>query len=96
MNLVAKEYVASQDPENPGMLVLSRFAGAARELGAALIVNPHDCEGVADALQRALDMPLGERRERWEEMIAVLRRNDITAWRERYVDALSAMPEGAF
>ena len=95
MNLVAKEYVASQDPENPGMLVLSRFAGAARELGAALIVNPHDCEGVADALQRALDMPLAERRERWEEMIAVLRRNDITAWRERYVDALSAMPQGA-
>ena len=48
----------------------------------------------AEKLQRALDMPLGERRERWEEMIAVLRRNDITAWRERYIDALSAMPQG--
>ncbi len=91
MNLVAKEYVASQDPENPGVLVLSRFAGAARELGGALIVNPHDWEGVADALQRALDMPLEERRERWEEMIALLRRNDITAWRKQYVETLMAV-----
>ncbi|MFN4088221.1 MAG: alpha,alpha-trehalose-phosphate synthase (UDP-forming) [Alphaproteobacteria bacterium] len=92
MNLVAKEYVASQDPQDPGTLILSRFAGAARELSAALIVNPHDYEGVADALQRALDMPVGERRERWEEMIALLRRNDITAWRRHYIETLEAIP----
>ena len=59
MNLVAKEYVACQDPEDPGVLVLSRFAGAAEELGDALIVNPYDIEWVADALQRALDHAIG-------------------------------------
>src|SRR3546814_8189904 len=68
MTLVAKEYIASQDPDSPGILVLSRFAGAARVLGAALIVNPPDYAGVADALQRALEMPLEERRERWPAM----------------------------
>ena len=62
MNLVAKEYVAAQDPEDPGVLVLSRFAGAAAELSAALIVNPYDIESVAESLQRGLTMPLEERR----------------------------------
>jgi trehalose 6-phosphate synthase len=89
MNLVAKEYVASQRPENPGVLVLSCFAGAARELDAALIVNPYDIEGMADALKKALDMPLDERRERWAAMMAVLEKNDITAWRERFLAVLS-------
>jgi len=88
MNLVAKEYVASQDPRDPGVLVLSRFAGAAQELGDALLVNPADTEEVADALQRALDMPLAERRRRWKAMMAVLRTNDITAWRTSFLDAL--------
>lgn len=92
MNLVAKEYVASQDPEQPGVLVLSRFAGAACELTSAVIVNPYDSEGVSDALQRALEMPLGERRERWEQMIGEIRRNDITAWRKRFVATLQAAP----
>ncbi len=61
MNLVAKEFVAAQDPDDPGVLVLSRFAGAARELQAALIVNPYDPEGVSIAIDRALAMPLPER-----------------------------------
>jgi trehalose 6-phosphate synthase len=88
MNLVAKEYVASQDPDDPGVLVLSRFAGAAAELDAALIVNPYDIEGVADSLQQALGMGLDERRERYQAMIAVLRRNDVHQWRERFIKAL--------
>ncbi|MEM7805946.1 MAG: trehalose-6-phosphate synthase [Pseudomonadota bacterium] len=90
MNLVAKEYVASQDPESPGMLVLSRLAGAAHELEAAVLVNPYDIDDVADGINRALVMPLEERRERYNEMMAVLRRNDITAWRQRFVEALHA------
>jgi trehalose 6-phosphate synthase len=92
MNLVAKEYVAAQDPADPGVLVLSRFAGAARELKAALIVNPHDTEQIADALHRALAMPLDERHQRWESLMAVLRANTIVHWRENYLAALQAEP----
>jgi trehalose 6-phosphate synthase len=89
MNLVAKEYVAAQDPANPGVLVLSRLAGAAAELGeGALLVNPFDHVGVADTLLRASEMPLEERRERHADMIQVLRGNDIHAWRKRFIDAL--------
>lgn len=90
MNLVAKEYVASQDGVDPGVLVLSRFAGAAREMKGALIVNPYDTEHIADALHRALVMPLEERRQRWESMMAVLRVNTIAHWRETYLAALQA------
>ncbi|MDZ7747961.1 MAG: trehalose-6-phosphate synthase [Halofilum sp. (in: g-proteobacteria)] len=90
MNLVAKEFVAAQDPEDPGALVLSELAGAATELESALIVNPFDTEGMGDALERALSMPLAERRERWQHMIEVLRDNDLTAWRTRYVADLQA------
>lgn len=92
MNLVAKEFVAAQDPEDPGVLVLSRFAGAADELDAALIVNPYDIEGVAEALQRGLTMPLEERLERYDSMMTVLRANDITNWREQFVNALKKAP----
>src|SRR5207249_4358104 len=90
MNLVAKEYVASQNGDDPGVLILSCFAGAARELGEAVIVNPYDIEGMAEAILQGLGMPLGERRERWNAMMSVLERNDITAWRENFVHALSA------
>ncbi|HYD67009.1 alpha,alpha-trehalose-phosphate synthase (UDP-forming) [Azospirillum sp.] len=92
MNLVAKEYVACQNPDDPGVLVLSEFAGAARELTEAVIVNPFDIEGMADALQRALTMPLEERRERHAAMMRTLRRNDITRWRETFVNALTRAP----
>jgi trehalose 6-phosphate synthase len=91
MNLVAKEYVASQPADDPGVLILSCFAGAARELGGAVIVNPFDIEGMAEAILRGLNMPVGERKERWVAMMKVLERNDITAWRERFVRALSAI-----
>jgi trehalose 6-phosphate synthase len=88
MNLVAKEFVAAQDPEDPGVVVLSSLAGAARELTDAVIVNPHDRDEVADGIATAINMPVEERRERYASMMAILRKNDITAWRTRFVDAL--------
>lgn len=88
MNLVAKEFMAAQDPEDPGMVVLSSLAGAARELTDAVIVNPYDRDDVADGIATAINMPVEERRERYESMMAILRKNDITAWRTRFVDAL--------
>jgi len=94
MNLVAKEYVASQPADDPGVLVLSCFAGAARELAEAVIVNPFDIEGMAEAILQGLNMPLGERKERWMAMMRVLERNDITAWRESFVRALAATGGG--
>jgi trehalose 6-phosphate synthase len=88
MNLVAKEFVVAQDPNDPGVLILSNLAGAARELSAALLVNPYDARAVSHAIQAALSMPLPERRERHAAMMQVLRRNDINAWTRRFVDAL--------
>ncbi len=92
MNLVAKEYVAAQKAEDPGALVLSRFAGAARDLDGALIVNPYDIDEVAGALQRALDMPLEERRARYQGMIGPLKRHDVHHWRKGFLDALTEGP----
>jgi len=89
MNLVAKEYIAAQDPEDPGVLVLSRFAGAAHECTDALLVNPYDTEAVASALNRALAMPLDERRERHRTMYETLLQNDIARWAERFLSALT-------
>jgi trehalose 6-phosphate synthase len=88
MNLVAKEYVASQDPDDPGMLVLSRFAGAAVELDAAILVNPYDTETVAAAIARALSMPLDERRARHDALFQALAANDIKSWADRFINAL--------
>jgi len=88
MNLVAKEYVACQDPTDPGVLVLSRFAGAAQELTGAIAVNPLNTEEVSDALHRALTMPPAERRERWEAMMEVLRENTVTTWVDRFMRTL--------
>jgi trehalose 6-phosphate synthase len=90
MNLVAKEFVAAQDPEDPGVLVLSSFAGAARELLHALLVNPYDLDGVADAIATAVAMPLGERRERWHAMMDRLQQHDIAAWRQHFLSSLRA------
>ena len=89
MNLVAKEYVASQDPQNPGVLILSIFAGAARELDTALLVNPYDLDGVAAAIATATEMPLEERRERWQAMMNQLLSHDIVKWRNDFLAALS-------
>ncbi|UVK78150.1 MAG: trehalose-6-phosphate synthase [Sodalis sp. Fse] len=88
MNLVAKEYVASQNPANPGVLILSHFAGAANELTSALLVNPYDRDGVASALNKALNMPLPERKRRYQEMMAVINKNDIVHWRQSFLTDL--------
>jgi trehalose 6-phosphate synthase len=90
MNLVAKEYVAAQDPEDPGVLILSRFAGAARELSEALIVNPYDTAEMAETLQRALLMPLGERKERWGALNETVRNGNARRWCGLFLDALEA------
>jgi len=88
MNLVAKEYVAAQHPADPGVLVLSKFAGAANELDAALLVNPHDIDGMARAIAAALTMPLSERRRRWEAMMARLNTRTIQQWFADFIEAL--------
>jgi trehalose 6-phosphate synthase len=90
MNLVAKEYVAAQTPDDPGVLVLSRFAGAAHQMDAALIVNPYDRVEVGDAVYRALEMPLAERIERWQSLMKGLKENDLAAWRDGFLSALQA------
>jgi trehalose 6-phosphate synthase len=88
MNLVAKEYVAAQHPEDPGVLVLSKFAGAAIELDAALLVNPHDIDAMAQTIATALSMPLTERRMRYEAMMAKLRGHGIQQWFSEFIEAL--------
>jgi trehalose 6-phosphate synthase len=89
MNLVAKEFVVSQDPEDPGVLVLSRFAGAAEQLREALLVNPYDIEGTASAIQLALQMPVEERRTRHQALMATIRRQDVHWWCDGFLDTLS-------
>lgn len=84
MNLVAKEYVAAQDPEEPGVLILSQFAGAAQELDAALLVNPYDEAGMAKAMDQALTMPVEERIERHQAMMRIMRHNSLERWRDRF------------
>ncbi|HWT36745.1 MAG TPA: trehalose-6-phosphate synthase, partial [Paraburkholderia sp.] len=95
MNLVAKEYVSAQDPEDPGVLVLSRFAGAAQELTGALIVNPVDIDGMADALGTALSMTLAERKARYIDMMAQLRENNVSVWRDNFMRDLQQMPDSS-
>jgi len=90
MNLVAKEYVAAQNPADPGVLVLSKFAGAANELDTALLVNPHDIDGMARTIATAFSMPLNERRLRWEAMMDKLHNHTIQQWFASFVDALQA------
>ena len=92
MNLVAKEYVVVQDPDDPGVLVLSRFAGAADALREALLVNPYDIDSTAQALNRALLMPLAERRERHAAMMQSIRREDVHAWRRDFLHVLREVP----
>jgi trehalose 6-phosphate synthase len=94
MNLVAKEFVAAQDPADPGVLILSPMAGAARELTGALQVNPYDTRGVALALQAALHMPLEERRKRHQQMYAAIRRYDIHRWYSSFLGDLMGDKDG--
>src|SRR3984957_1454065 len=93
MNLVAKEYVAAQDAYDPGVLVLSRFTGAARQMTEAVIVNPFSREEMAEAIKKALNMDREERVRRWTSLMEGVRRDDVTAWRDTFVDALKACHE---
>jgi trehalose 6-phosphate synthase len=90
MNLVAKEYVAAQDPTDPGVLVLSRFAGAADELHDALLTNPYDREGTARAIARALSMTREERIARHERLRAAVSQNAPDAWAGSFLSMLAA------
>jgi trehalose 6-phosphate synthase len=89
MNLVAKEYIAAQDPADPGVLILSRFAGAAAELTSALLVNPYDPETVATSISHALSMSLDERRARHQAMFRLISENDLKSWGDCFLDALT-------
>jgi trehalose 6-phosphate synthase len=93
MNLVAKEYIAAQNPEDPGVLVLSRFAGAAEQLREALLVNPYDVHGTAEAIQQALRMPLEERQRRHQKLLERIREHDVHWWRRRFLDTLARSGE---
>lgn len=88
MNLVVKEYVASQDPENPGVAILSRFAGAAEELSDALIVNPYNAGEVSDAIRAALEMKPAERKQRYASLMASINRETNAAWSENFLRSL--------
>jgi trehalose 6-phosphate synthase len=88
MNLVAKEFIAAQDEADPGVLILSRFAGAAQQMREALIVNPFSQEDMADAIKRALAMPLLERQRRWRALMDGVEKDDVVAWRDSFVSCL--------
>ncbi|WP_246034419.1 alpha,alpha-trehalose-phosphate synthase (UDP-forming) [Qipengyuania marisflavi] len=90
MNLVAKEYIAAQDPDDPGVLILSRFAGAAAQLPDALLVNPHSPDDLAHAIGKALDMPLAERKERWEKLVVTVRDDNVQDWTANFLRDLAA------
>jgi trehalose 6-phosphate synthase len=90
MNLVAKEYVAAQDPEDPGVLVLSRHAGAAVELRDALLTNPWYTDGMAEDIALALQMPLEERRHRQASLLAAVERTTALTWAREFLRELDA------
>jgi trehalose 6-phosphate synthase len=89
MNLVAKEFIAAQDPQDPGVLVLSRFAGAAEQLKEAILVNPYDTFGTAESIQLALQMPLAERQRRHQQLLERIRSQDVHWWRKAFLKALA-------
>ena len=93
MNLVAKEYVAAQDDDDPGVLVLSQFAGAAEQMKEALIINPYDVDGVAETIHTALHMPRDERKRRHAALLARIRKHDTAAWLSAFVDDLDRSPQ---
>ncbi|MFS8973533.1 alpha,alpha-trehalose-phosphate synthase (UDP-forming) [Cupriavidus necator] len=94
MNLVAKEFIAAQDPEDPGVLVLSRFAGAAEQLREALLVNPYDTRATAQAIQQALHMPLAERQQRHQKLLERIRAQDVHWWSREFLRALTETEGG--
>ena len=92
MNLVAKEYIAAQDPEDPGVLILSSFAGAAAQMHDALLVNPHSPDDLAHAIRTALDMPLEERKRRYDALIGTVRDDNVQDWTENFLSDLDCVP----
>jgi trehalose 6-phosphate synthase len=95
MNLVAKEFIAAQDPNDPGVLVLSAFAGAAESMASALVVNPFDADQVADALDTALRMPLEERQDRHRTLLAQVREDSARRFCARFLSELAAVERPA-
>ena len=91
MNLVCKEFVMAQDEADPGVLVLSEFAGAAEQLKSALLVNPHDTGKLAEVIHHALTMPLEERVERWKALRKIVMDQDISWWRQNFLKDLDAL-----
>ncbi len=89
MNLVAKEYIAAQNPDDPGVLVLSRFAGAAEQMHSALLVNPHDPYDVAEKIDMAVHMPLDERKHRYRVLYDSLTNTDLSWWSDKFINALT-------
>lgn len=94
MNLVAHEYVGSQDPKDPGVLVLSRFAGAAEIFEDAILVNPFDTDEIAEALRMALDMPLEERIARWQTLMAAAQKHNVDDWSKGFIERLAPSSSG--
>ncbi|MEO0467492.1 MAG: trehalose-6-phosphate synthase [Pseudomonadota bacterium] len=93
MNLVAKEFVMAQEEDDPGVLILSEFAGAAEQLSAAMIVNPHDRSRLAETIYMALTMPLEERQARWRQLRDIVVSQDVTWWRGLFLEDLGAVGE---
>jgi len=93
MNLVAQEYVAAQDSDDPGVLILSRFVGAAINFRRSVLVNPYDAESVATALAQALAMPLKERRARHEALYAKVCEYNVNRWQQEFLAALRGARE---
>ncbi|MEM9670497.1 MAG: trehalose-6-phosphate synthase [Pseudomonadota bacterium] len=94
MNLVAKEYVMAQNESDPGVLILSEFAGAAEQLNGAMIVNPHDRSKLAETIKIALSMPLEERQERWQSLYTTVMEQNVDWWRSNFLKDLGAISEG--
>ena len=92
MNLVAKEFVAAQDPQDPGVLILSQFAGAAEQMKEAIIINPYDSSAIAEAVKQAIEMPLDERQDRWQTLFDNIAQQDINWWRHRFMTAFEGVP----
>jgi len=90
MNLVAKEFVASRN-QNDGSLILSRFAGAAKELHGAIIVNPYDIEKAAEAIKHALEMAPEEQSRRMKQMRLIIVRNNIYSWAATLLRTMAAI-----
>ncbi|MGM8885642.1 alpha,alpha-trehalose-phosphate synthase (UDP-forming) [Psychrobacter sp. 1U2] len=88
MNLVAKEYVAAQNPDNPGVLLLSRYAGAAEQMQDAVIIDPLQPTSIIQGLRLALTMPLGERQFRYQKLLQGLQQDDLQAWQQGFLDDL--------